>query len=455
MFRDPVVIVDIETTGGSSRQNRIIEISILRVEGNTITQEFSTLINPGIRIPEFITGITGITNDDVKDAPYFEDIAPDISSICSGAHFMAHNVTFDFSFIKRQMEGSGHTFAPRLLCSVKLSRVLYKDFKGHSLQKIIQRHNIPVAARHRAYDDAKAVYDFMVIAHNQHGHEVFQETLYKQLKYKSLPTNFDESLLQGIKNVPGVYIFKDAQNTPVYIGKSVSLRNRILSHFTQSTTVSKELRISQNTHKLETIETESELEALLLESKLIKELPVYNYKLRRKKLQTILQKVKNIDGYYQINLVEGNTASVVDPETIFGVYDSRLKAKASLLNASATFDLCAKLLGLENTKGACFRYQLGKCKGACKGLEPPERYNFRLDLAFERSRVQTWKYKSPIVIKTSELTGILVDHWKVIGKVKHVDGLNEVEELNDSFSMDNYKIIRSYITRFPELVSLY
>ena len=449
MFTQPVTIVDIETTGGSARNNRIIEIAVLRVENGRIVQEFTSLVNPGSRIPPYITSITGITDNDVADAPYFEDIAAKLSMLFDGALFMAHHAIFDFSFVKRQMEGCGYSFKPRLLCSVKLSRALYPHHEGHSLEKIITRHHIRVSERHRAFDDAKAVYDFVTLAYAEHGGALFAEAVHKQLKLKSLPAHFDESQLQGIKNVPGVYIFKNADGSPVYIGKSVNIRNRVLSHFAQATTVSKELKISQNTHRLEVIETASELEALLLESKLIKEmLPVYNRKLRRKRKQTILTRHLNDNGYYEIKLVESNVSAMPKPDEIFGVFDNRFKAKEALQEAREMFGLCSKLLGLEKAKTTCFYHQLKKCKGACVGLENAGLYNLRLNLAFDRSRVASWKYGSPIMIPLESGNGLVVDQWKIIGRIsEYATSLFDIEKINAAFDLDNYKILKSYISK--------
>ena len=220
MFEYPVVFVDIETTGGSYRNSRVLEVAAIRFEDGKIVKEFSTLVDPGTRIPPIITSITGITERDIVGAPVFEDIADELLEVLDGAVFVAHNVRFDYSFLKQEFAMIGTTFSPRLLCTVRLSRYLYSEHKGHSLEKLIARHSIPVLERHRALEDARAILYFSQLAFDQHGPDNFADALIHQLKSQSLPPNLDLNELETIENVPGVYIFKDETHQPVYVGKS-------------------------------------------------------------------------------------------------------------------------------------------------------------------------------------------------------------------------------------------
>lgn len=451
----PISIIDIETTGMSSARNSITEIGIIKIDNGVVIDEYHTLVNPGRDIPQQITRITGIDNLMVKSAPYFADISERINDIFEDAYFMAHNVIFDFSFVKRQMKMQGYDFKPRLLCSVKLSRAIESDVKGHSLEKIISRNNIKVNARHRALDDAKVVKEYLDILTRRYGNEVVVEKLNLQLEYKSLPSNLDTSFLEGVGNTPGVYIFKDSDGLPIYVGKSINLRNRVLSHFSQSTELNKEMKISMNTHSLEIMNTDSEIEALLLESKLIKELlPIYNRKLRRKRKQTILQKKVDADGYYTIKLFDGKVEEIESTNEIYGVYDNRISAKKALERHRDTFNLCSKLLGLEKTQGACFRYQLGKCSGACIGKIEPALSNVTMELAFEKSRLESWKYPGPIHIKISDNKALVINEWKIIKTIyAEDDNVTTSTENSLEFDIDNYKIISSFIRRNPNLVS--
>lgn len=449
MFDSPVVFIDIETNGGSYKTSQIIEIAAIRVEHGEIVQEFKSLVNPGTPIPYWITNLTGLTENDLVHAPSFEDVAYELEQILEGAIFAAHNVRFDYSFVKKQLEETGRKFNPQLFCTVRLSRALYPHHQGHSLAKILERHQIAVNSRHRAYDDARAIYDFTQLAYNEHGHTLFSEAVARQLKTKTLPPNLDESYLKNVQNKPGVYVFEDESGQPIYVGKSVNLRNRVLSHFSGDTKFSKEMKISQNTHKLRVIETGSELEALLLESQMIKELlPVYNKKLRRSRQQSVFRKNINEAGYITISVETTNLSEAENLDDIYGVYPNRMKAKTALENILKTYQLCSKLLGVEKTKNACFLYQLGKCRGACIGKETQESYNQRVEFALERSKIESWPYKSPIALRLPEGKAIVIDRWVVQGYLEPVENEEPYfKRVQQAFDVDTYRILYSFIKK--------
>lgn len=457
MFDSPAVFVDIETNGGSGERGRITEIALIRVEDGEIVEEYSSLVNPGGPLPYWITKLTGITNDDVADAPYFDEIAREVARILDGAIFVAHNVRFDFSFIKRQLEALGYTFRPKLFCTVRMSRALYPEHKGHSLEKIIARHNISTEDRHRAYADAKAILDFTKLAITEKGMEAFLSSVARQMKTKTLPPNIDEAAFERIPQTPGVYIFEDAEGRPLYVGKSVNLRTRVMSHFANDTKVAKEMKLSLTSHNISFIETETEIEALLLESAKIKELqPIHNRLLRRAVKQSVLVKNQNEAGYTTISIENRDLNEETELESIYGVYTSRMKAKARLESLMKTFQLCPKLLGLENGKGACFRYHLGLCKGACVGKENAELYNRRVEYALERSRIEEWPFKGALSVAISKTKALIIDQWVVKGYLTAMeDGGTYLERLTSGFDMDTYKIIRSYLRNHKADIQLF
>jgi len=443
MFEYPVVFVDIETTGGSYRSSRVLEVAAIRFENGEIVQEFSTLLNPETYIPRSITALTGITEQDIVGAPLFEDIADELLAIMDGAVFVAHNVRFDYSFLKQEFANIGVTFAPRLLCTVRLSRRLYSDVKGHSLEKIIARHTIPVLDRHRALEDARAILYFSQLAFNEHGSEAFADALAMQLRSQSLPPHLDVEELERIGNVPGVYIFKDEMHQPVYVGKSISLRKRVLSHF--QSTAPREVKMSQNVHHVETVPTGSELAALLLESKLIKELkPLYNRLLRRVSNYAMLVRSEN-DGYAQLSVVSGNVDSETDLSTIYGMYTNRMKAKQAIIELTRAFQLCPKLMGIEKSNGACFSYELDRCKGACIGKESPELYNRRFEVALEKGKLSEWPFDGPITVPVNESGEMVRIHNWIVQGFDDEYGNVVVVDAEPNFDLDEYKIIRRFI----------
>jgi DNA polymerase-3 subunit epsilon len=446
MFDRPVVFVDIETTGLGARSGKIIEIALIRVEQDQIVDEFHSLVNPGQHLPDWISSLTGILDTDLDGQPYFVEIADKVAKMCENAVFIAHNVRFDYSFIKTHLADSGTIFKPELLCTVRLSRALYPNERSHKLKNIISRHKIKVPARHRAYEDAKALWEFCNIAYTEHGKDTFCDAVAKQIKRKTLPPNVHADLIGQISNNPGVYIFEDNEGKPLYVGKSIHLRQRILSHFSSDTEIDKEMKMSLNVHNIKTIETANELDALLLESRLVKEmLPLYNRKLRRARKYVALLKKVNKDGYISISTDDVDLAEC-NPEDLYGIYETRGKAKAALLSHQQTFSICPKFLGLEKGKGSCFAYHLGKCSGACTGKEDAIKHNLRLELALERSKIETWPFDEPVCVehRGQEGSGIVVDQWKVIGQIEQ----NEI--IKDSalgiFDLDNYRILRSYLS---------
>jgi len=455
MFDGDAVFVDIETNGGNGSRGRVTEVAAIKVARGEIVDTFTSLVNPGSDIPYWITQLTGIKNSDLVDAPYFEDIAAQLYDFMNGSIFVAHNVLFDYSFLKREFASAGYDFKPKLFCTVKMSRALWPEHHGHSLEKVITRHGITFAARHRAYDDAKAMYDYVKLTIAEKGREAFLENIAKQLKTKSLPPHVDEAVILNLPDSPGVYIFEDDTGAPLYVGKSVNIRSRVRSHFTNATTIAKELKMSLASHNVSFITTDTEVEALLLESAKVKELqPIFNRLLRRKTKQSVFLREFDENGYETIRVENTDLSQHQTLENVYGVYTTKSQAKARLEAAAKTFQLCPKLLGLEKATGACFRYQLGLCKGACIGKESPELYNRRVELALERSKIESWPFKSEVAVRISETRSIIVDQWIVKSVVEHAFDEPTITALDNGFDIDTYKIIRSYIRQHPDAVSL-
>lgn len=161
MFDRNLAIVDLETTGMSARYHRIIEIAILRIEGNNIIDEFTSCINPETPIPSFITHLTGISQKDVDKAPVFGKVKHKVKRLLKDATFVAHNVWFDYSFIQNEFGRLNIPFESKRCCTVRLSRRLYPQYKSHSLASVIERFGFGYESRHRAYDDAFVLWQFL------------------------------------------------------------------------------------------------------------------------------------------------------------------------------------------------------------------------------------------------------------------------------------------------------
>ena len=161
MFKEAFVCVDTETTGLLPHKDRVIEIGLVRVENGKEVDRFHTLLNPGVSLPDIITEITGLTDNDVTDAPKFADIADELAELLDGALFVAHNADFDLRFIQHEFARVNQEFAPEQLCTVKLSRALFPNERRHNLAALIERYGFAAEKRHRAFDDALVVWNFL------------------------------------------------------------------------------------------------------------------------------------------------------------------------------------------------------------------------------------------------------------------------------------------------------
>lgn len=437
----PCVIVDIETTGGNVTYDRITEIGIVEVNEHGVT-EWSTLINPRVPIPKGIQQITGITNEMVAYAPYFEQVAKEILLRLQGKLFIAHNVRFDYGFIRNEFARLAYTFKAKLMCTVRLSRFLYADRDGHSLEKIIARHQIFVTHRHRALDDAKATYKFMTIVEEEKGEELVRAAVKHQYRKESMPAGFDASIIDGLPNSPGVYYFWGENKELLYVGKSISIRKRVLSHFTADHKSSREMKICQQTRNITFDKTAGELSALILESKKVKELqPLYNRRLRR------------VSHFYSIGLAEANDGLLTpqifsvsempsNTKKLYGLFPSVKKAKEAIQSISDEHSLCYQVCGLEKfTSRACTSHQLKKCKGYCVGKQPALIHNVKILQGFSALSLKTWPYDGPVALVEKPQEGesehhLIVDNWCILGVAESAADYEEILNSNPAPKID-------------------
>jgi DNA polymerase-3 subunit epsilon len=447
----PLVFVDIETTGVSYSRNRVIEVAAIRVENSRIKDSFTSLVDPQTELPPFISSLTGIYSSDLSGAPTFYDIADELYRIMDGAVFVAHNVRFDYGFLKREFADVGRKFSPKLICTVRLSRALFPAERHHKLQNLIDRCGITVESRHRAYDDAKAMWHFIQHARDNFPAPQLEAALSRQIKSPSLPKGLQPDLVAGLPEQPGVYIFQDENSSPLYIGKSVNIKQRVMSHFSADHTYESEFKISQQIADITALTTGGELEALLLESRLVKERqPLYNRQLRRHQKLTIARQVISHEGYITVDIQDTDGIDPAEIGDILGVYTTKGKAREFLNQAIKDYGLCPRLMGLEKGSGQCFLYQLKKCAGACCGRETYVDYNRRLLNVFAGRRLQEWPYDSPVLIQedfnSEKLSSIVVDQWCVIANITQEPDCQPVVSYQDKmFDIDTYKILRSFM----------
>lgn len=372
-------IIDIETTGGSAKNEKITEIAIFIHDGERITDEFVTLINPERNIPYFITSLTGITNEMVENAPRFYEVAKKIIELTEGKTFVAHNARFDYSFIRQEYKSLGFNFKRSILDTVALSRKLLPGHLSYSLGNICRDLNITINGRHRAGGDALATVRLLEILISRDIEMNDGRTvLLRNTKTSKLHPMLDTAKIDRIPDEPGVYYFYNEKGDLIYIGKSRNLQQRISTHLSNNTT-NRAMEMRDIIADIDWEITGSELIALLKESYEIKRnKPVYNRAQRRTSFQWGIFTFMDQNGYINYRFGQIN-----DDESPVAVFISREKAKAKLTAMVEIFSLCQKLSGLYETAGACFHHQVGLCKGACIGKESPEDYNKRASRAIE------------------------------------------------------------------------
>jgi DNA polymerase-3 subunit epsilon len=268
-------IVDIETTGNFSDRGGITEIAIVITDGIEIIETYETLVNPNAYIPPFIENLTGISNQMVQEAPQFEEVAEGIAKILEGKVFVAHNVNFDYKYVKFELELAGYSISQSRLCTVRLSRKIIPGLPSYSLGKLTRSLGIEHKDKHRAMSDTMAtVHLFHLLI--EKGEEDILAKLKSVAKQANLPANLPERVFNKLPQETGVYYFYNAKKEIIYIGKAKNIKKRVTTHFTGKATTQK-LAFYKEIHDVSVELTGTELIATLLEDAEIKHYwPVYN-----------------------------------------------------------------------------------------------------------------------------------------------------------------------------------
>jgi DNA polymerase-3 subunit epsilon len=414
-----MAFVDLETTGASAIKDRITEIGIVLVDENGI-REWSQLVHPQTRIPAYIEQMTGITNAMVEQAPGFSEVAAEVEAMLQGRLFIAHNARFDYGFLKNEFNRLGMTFRPTVLCTVKLSRALYPQYRHHNLDSLMERHNLITKDRHRALADAQLIHQFWHVLLEKFSESELNDTVRQLINRSSLPPHIDPLLIHELPEGPGVYLFYGENDLPLYIGKSVNIKSRVLSHFSADHRHHKEMSLSQQLRRIDWIETAGELGALLTEAKLVKQLlPTHNQRLRRKKALCAWQLQQHGDHLRPV-LAWANDLDFGAQDNLYGLYHSQRDAQKALRSLADQYQLCLSLLGLEKTAGnrPCFAHQLKKCQGVCIGKERPVAHASRLLMAMTRLKLAAWPYPGAIGIREGDELHV-IDQWCYLGTAKN------------------------------------
>ena len=435
-------VIDIETTGLSPKREKITEIAVYVHDGAKVVDEFTTLLDPEIEIPYHITQMTGINNKMVKDSPRFCEIAKHLVEMTESTVIVGHNVNFDYNFIRKEFRELGYEYKREKLCTARLARKLFPGRRSYSLGILCQELGIANPRRHRAFGDAAATVQLFELL-------LKVEKNIHELTLRGLNTNLDRNIIDGLPASQGVYYFYDEEGEIIYIGKSNNIHDRVMSHLTNNRS-KRAIEMREMIADISFEVTGNELLALLLESEEIKKhQPRFNRALKRKNANWGLYQYTDDKGYLRLKIKRTENGEL--PLTSFA---SKTAASSHLFMLVEAFGLCQKLCGLYESKGSCFHRQIGQCRGACTGEEPPGSYNERAGqalepyimthdsfLILEKGRTET--EKSVILVENGDYRGFGYVDYEVAQNA-NIEMLRESVTPYES-NRDTRQIIRSYI----------
>jgi DNA polymerase-3 subunit epsilon len=296
-------IIDTETTGGNPSKDRVMEIAIIIHNGQRVIEQYATLINPEAPIMPFVVSLTGISNDMVKDAPTFQEVAERIFQLTENKIFVAHNVRFDYGILRGEFKRIGVRFNRKQLCTVKLARQIIPGYKSYSLGKICRDVGINIDSRHRAFGDAEATAQLFEKLVMNDRKELIRSMLEEELQETVFPPNLSKEVVDDLPEETGVYYFLDDKGKPLYVGKSKNIRKRVISHFYEDPEQTRFAELKQKVCDISYELTGSELVAMILESNEVRKyFPPYNIAQRRKKYRYGIYKHIDENGFINLKI---------------------------------------------------------------------------------------------------------------------------------------------------------
>jgi DNA polymerase-3 subunit epsilon len=377
-------IVDIETTGGYAAANGITEISIHVFNGSSVIEKFETLINPGQPIPAYISAMTGITDKMVSKAPVFTEVAEKIFALLQDKVFIAHNVNFDYSFVKSHLKAAGLELNVKKLCTVRLSRKIFPGFQSYSLGKLCQSLGIIINDRHRAGGDTEATVKIFKLLLENDKEQHIQKSLQRNSKEAILPPNVPKEHFEKLPYTPGVYFFHNEKGKVVYVGKANNIRYRVNSHFSNNSESRQKQNFMQHVYGISFQSCATEIMACILESiEIKKRWPVFNSSQKRWEDIYGIFLYEDQNGYLRL-AIDKNRKGLNPVHTFHYLVDGHTIIRKLLKD----FNLCPKLCFLQKDDCKCEGIKDDYCYGACEKSEPAVKYNKRVQQACESLRSQ-------------------------------------------------------------------
>ena len=422
-------IVDIETTGSSANYGKITEVAILIHDGKRVVDEFQTLLNPERGIPMNITALTGISNEMVRDEPKFYEVAKEIYQMLEGNIFVAHNVNFDYSFLKNEFQQLGGTLNLKKLCTVRLSRKVFPGLKSYSLGNLCDHFSIANHARHRAMGDARATVELLDLIIQQDEDHI-ENFLKRDSKEAFLPPHLPKTVFDALPEFTGVYYFHDAHGDIIYVGKANNIKKRVKGHFSNTDVIYKQ-GLKDKLYDISYEECGDEMIAFLLESAEIKKhFPIYNKAQKFNNANYGLYHYQDGQGFDRLSI--GKRVKGTLPLMNFTSFD---RARSFLIELVKKFELDPELCSLPASMMLYFGYSI---KTGGKGNEEQKkRFKKAIQSVKENSQSFCLLGRGRTVTENSVA---LIEHGKYLG-FGYFDSDSSFETIDD---------VKNIITRYPD-----
>ncbi|MBI1307568.1 MAG: DNA polymerase III subunit epsilon [Bacteroidetes bacterium] len=442
-------VVDVETSGQS---NKITEIAVYVYddEQREIVDTFSSLVNPECNIPVFISNLTGITDDMVRSAPRFFEIAKEVFTITENRVFVAHSVGFDYNVIRNEFRELGADFRRKKMCTVRLSRKVFPGLKSYSLGNLCESLGVEITDRHRATGDAKATTRLLELILDHDLDNSVGNALNVKSREASLPPNLPANVFHELPEQTGVYYMHDEEGKVIYVGKAINIKSRIEGHFADTSI--RKWKFKDQIYDISYMLTGSELLALLVESAEIKKwFPTYNRAQKYTGSGYTLCRYRDQNDVERLEVIKQQKA-VGSP---LAAFSNPTKGREFLRRLCDEFSLCARMTGLQNTQGSCFDYHLGKCKGVCAGEESQQDYNNRVEEAIASFALEFGNYLFWIKGRNrDEKAFVLIENgrYKGYGFVDTLTQISSFEDITDLLVHQNHNpdiqhILHGYLTK--------
>ncbi len=451
-------IVDIETTGSYAAANGITEISIHVFDGRQVISVFEKLINPGQPIPHYIQAMTGITDEMVESAPRFEDVAEKVFELLQDKVFVAHNVNFDYSFVKGHLAESGFVLNTKKLCTVRLSRKIIPGLPSYSLGRLCDSLDIKINNRHRAGGDTEATVKVFQRLLQEDKEEFIAKSLQRSSKEAILPPNVPKEHFERLPYTPGVYYFHNEKGKIIYVGKAINIRYRVNSHFSNNSESRQKQNFLKHTYGISFQPCATELMACILESTEIKKLwPVFNYSQKRWEDVYGIFSYEDQNGFLRL-AIEKNKKQLTPLYRFHYLVDGH----AIMRKLIKDFRLCPKLCFMQKGTIDCEGMKEGNCEGACCKQETATAYNKKVQKAISFLQAQPSFAIIEKGLNGDDQSCILVWEGKFygMGYIPADMQITEPEQLKDLVTPYRENIVirnlvNGYAARFPAKVKLF